>query len=444
MTRLRRDTIALVTTALCVVGYLAVALTDVVTIRYLLVTLVSGYLIAWAVYGLLSTVSRAELITRLTLTTTSIIGCLVVAESPALLRVVDYRAILGSFESESPLSGAGRRADHELLWRHDPYYRYEEAYQGNLGQALCVPPDPSRQIAVQYDRNGFRNSRDLEQADIVVIGDSYIEGYMTAEPLLVTSLLGQLQGKIVANLGHSGYGPQQELVVLKRYGLPLRPQTVIWTFFEGNDFSDAEQYDKQRARASDPVWQDVWYRSLTRNALARTLRPAHRCTAPSSIEQFQAHFRDAHDNINPVFFAPSEVQPLSEDKVSQVVTYLAKAAMLCRERNIRFIVAFIPEKYRVYHNLSNVQLSSDALRSWQVAPLPEEMASRLNRLDLGIEYVDLTLPLRSASRKGIATYLPDDTHWTDAGNRVVAERLDQALRSFSSQKQRPLQTRRSS
>lgn len=145
-----------------------------------------------------------------------------------------------------------------------------------------------------------------------------------------------------------------------------------------------------------------------------------------------------------MFFAPSEVQPLSEEKVSQVMTYLAAAATLCRERNIRFIVAFIPGKYRVYHNLSNVQLTSDAIRSWQVAPLPEEMASRLNRLDLGIEYVDLRLILRSASRKGIATYLPDDTHWTDAGNRVVAERLDQALRSFSSQTQRPLQTRRSS
>ena len=42
---------------------------------------------------------------------------------------------------------------------------------------------------------------------------------MTPESKLATTL-GQLQDKTVANLGHSGYGPQQELVVLRiEFGL---------------------------------------------------------------------------------------------------------------------------------------------------------------------------------------------------------------------------------
>ena len=68
-----------------------------------------------------------------------------------------------------------------------------------------------------------------------------------------------------------------------------------------------------------------------------------------------------------------------------------------------------------------------------VSNLPDEMARRLARLGLDIEYVDLTLALNTASRKGIATYLADDTHWTDAGNRVVADMLHQTLRSLSQQ-----------
>lgn len=425
----RRNLIASFTTACCLLGYLAsVIFADIITIRHLLPDLLSAYLLAWAAYGLLSTVSRAELMIRFLLTTCSVAGCLIAAEAPALLRIVDYRAIFGSYESGNALSVLGRHADPELLWRHDAYYAYDEPYQGNLGLALCVPPDSARSVTVQYDRHGFRNREDLEKADIVVLGDSYIEGYMTPEPLLATSLLSRFQDRIVANLGHSGYGPQQELVVLQRYGLSLHPQTVIWAFFEGNDFSDLEQYDVQRAQSGWPLWQDLWYRSLTRNALARMLRPARPCTPSPKIVQSQARFRDDRNHISQVFFAPSEVQRVSAETLTRAMQYIVEAAQLCRERDIRFIVMFIPEKYRVYHSLSNVELTSDTIRSWPVSSLPDEIGRHLTELGLGIEYIDLTPALKELSRTGRATYLPDDTHWTEAGNQLVAEILDRALR----------------
>ena len=283
--------------------------------------------------------------------TTSIALCLIVAEGLLWWESVDYRAVFGSFEAGNALSVVGRHADHELLWQHDPYFQYEEAYQGNLGGALCAPPDPSRKIVVRYDRNGFRNSVDLQKADIVVIGDSYIEGYMTPERMLATTLLSQLQGKSVANLGHSGYGPQQELVVLKRYGLPLHPHTVIWAFFEGNDLSEAQSYEIQVAMVGSPFWQNVWFRSLTRNVLARALHPVRECTPNPEIQQYRADFKDEHQMVKPVFFSPGEPAPFSMYQLSKALPYIAEAAKLCRERNIRFIVAFVPDKYRVYHDL---------------------------------------------------------------------------------------------
>jgi hypothetical protein len=439
----RRNIIALVTTGLCVVGYLVVLLSDVVTIRQVVPDLLTGYLLAWAVYGLLSTVSRAELLTRFLLTTSSIAGAFLMAEAPAALRMVDYRAILGSYDSTSALSIAGRHADEELLWQHDPYYQYDEPYQGNLGLALCIPPDPSHSVTVRYDRHGFRNPRDLDAADIVVLGDSYIEAYMTPERRLATTVLSELQGKVVANLGHSGYGPQQELVVLKRYGLALHPQTVIWALFEGNDFDDLDGYDKQRARAGNPSWQNLWYRSLTRNVLTWILRPAAAptCIRSPKIAQLEASFTDNRHQISRVYFAPSEVQSPSEEKIAKAVAYLAEAARLCRERNIRFLVAFVPEKYRVYSHISNVEFASGAIRSWKVSPLPEEIGARLSDLGLNIEYVDLTSSLQNASRMGIATYLPDDTHWTESGNQLVAETLDRALRAEPPRTLFPLEAR---
>ena len=90
----RRNLIASFTTACCLLGYLAsVIFADIITIRHLLPDLLSAYLLAWAAYGLLSTVSRAELMIRFLLTTCSVADCLIAAEAPALLRIVDYRAI---------------------------------------------------------------------------------------------------------------------------------------------------------------------------------------------------------------------------------------------------------------------------------------------------------------------------------------------------------------
>ncbi len=429
--------VALLATAVCLLGEVALFFTAVSSIRHLLVMLLSGYLLTWALYGFLSSSSHAELVKRFSLMTSAIALCLVVAEGIALLGLVDYRSVLGAFESTNALSVTGRHADRELLWQHDPYYRYEKPYQGNLGAALCRPPDPLQTVAVRYDRHGFRNRSDLQQADIVVIGDSYIEGYMTSEEKLATTLLGQLQGKTVANLGHSGYGPQQELVVLTRYGLPLHPQIVIWAFFEGNDFEDAERYEENVARGGSPLWRNVWSRSLTRNVLARTLRPAKACIPNTKIEQYQAQFMDRLHLATPVLFAPSEMKPFSESRLNKALLSIAEAARLCREQNIEFIVAFVPEKYRVYRDLPNVTWSSKAMESWTVNGAPTEMARRLANLQLDIHFVDLTPALRIASRMGLTTYLPDDTHWTDVGNRVVAARLDEALASLTLQARRP-------
>jgi hypothetical protein len=128
-----------------------------------------------------------------------------------------------------------------------------------------------------------------------------------------------------------------------------------------------------------------------------------------------------------VFFAPTEVETPSEKALRKALAPIVEAAKLCRERNIRFLVAFIPEKFRVYHDLGNVSLSTEAVRQWRVSDVPDRLHQILMNAEPSIEYVDLTPALKHASRSGMATYLADDTHWTDQGNRVAAEALHSAL-----------------
>lgn len=419
------------TLAVFLAGYGMLVLTGATTIRHLLDNALSAYLLGWALYGMFSRMPLSETGTRFLLTTGSLLFCWLLAEGVVLTNLVDYRTLFGAYESGTALSVTGRRFDRELLWRHEAHYQYEAPYQGNLGAALCTPPDRERTVAVRYDRNGFRNPRDLETAELVVIGDSYIEGYITPDESLITTRLSELQGTAVANLGHSGYGPQQELAVLRRFGLPLKPKTVVWAFFEGNDFSDAERFETKRHWSSSDrwydFWQNFWFRSLTRNVSALLLRPDQQCVPDHSIAEFQAEFRDSAHRATTVFFASTEVAHVSRLALRNAVDPIIHAAELCRALGIRFLVAFVPEKFRVYHDLGNVSLTTDAIRQWRISDLHDQMQQLLAELDSNIEYVDLTPALKAASRAGIPTYLPDDTHWTDAGNRVAAEVIHHAL-----------------
>ena len=252
---------------------------------------------------------------------------------------------------------------------------------------------------------------------------------MTPDAELHTTILSALQGKTVANLGLSGYGPQQELAVLKRFALPLNPKTIIWAFFEGNDVANALEYERLAPMLSggNGRWSDFWFRSLTRNVVATYFRYGSTCVPNPHIARYRAEFKDQENIITPVFFSPSEILSPSVPSLRRAVAPIVEAAKLCRDRHIRFIVAYVPEKYRVYHDLSNVALSTEEVRSWTVDDLPARFERLLSELSPDIEYVDLTPALKAASRKGIATYLPDDTHWSANGHRVVANEFNRVL-----------------
>lgn len=440
---LKRNPVAFGTAILFVGGYCLLFMINATTMSHVLVNLVGGYLLAWGLYGMLSDLPRLEKGTRFLLTTSTIGIFLLLAEGPAFLRVVDYRAVFGTFSTQHPLDIAGRQFDPELLWQNQSYYHFVAHYQGNLGRALCIPPSTSHEIEVRYDEKGHRNSPHLRGADIAVIGDSYIEAAMTADAELHTTLLSALQGKTVANLGLSGYGPQQELAVLKRFALPLNPKTIIWAFFEGNDIANALEYERLAPTLSrgNGLWEDFWFRSLTRNVVAIYSRSTSTCVPSPHIARYRAEFKDQKNISTPVFFSPSEALSPSHPTLRRAVAPIVEAAKLCRDRHIRFIVAYVPEKYRVYHDLPNVALSTEEVRSWTVDDLPARFQRLLSELSPDIEYVDLTPALKAASSKGIATYLPDDTHWSTDGHRVVAKEFNRVLMAPASPRSEDLARR---
>ena len=87
------------------------------------------------------------------------------------------------------------------------------------------------------DEHGFNNPRGLYQfggSDAVVIGDSFAQGFCVRPG---EDIAGQLRNRSIRalNLAMAGSGPLIELAILTEYASVLRPKTVLWVYFEGND-----------------------------------------------------------------------------------------------------------------------------------------------------------------------------------------------------------------
>ena len=164
-------------------------------------------------------------------------------EMLALTNLVDYRVAF-STRLYAPHRNPHYLLDSELVHIHEPDQHLTGIVHGGTMTALFDVPSPHpHAYDIKYDHNGFRNDRNLTAAAIAIIGDSFVEGALVPSDQLISTVLARIRKSTVVNLGQTGYGPQQELGVLKRYALPLRPKVVVWMFSEGNDLKNVEQYE---------------------------------------------------------------------------------------------------------------------------------------------------------------------------------------------------------
>ena len=430
-----KDKAALLTLGIFLCGYVVLGLTGVSSTAHLLDNLIAGYLLAWGMYAILSDLPRKEIRIRFVLMTVAGTAILAIAELLGAAGLIDYQSLLGT-PGRTWFDRAGFVHDSELGYRHEAHYQEQGSFvRGNIGEALCLPPNPPMQFDLRYDRHGFRNDEDIERADVVVLGDSYVESPMLPYSSLLTTALRQSLGTTVANLGLSGYGPEQELIVLKRYGMPLQPKVMVWIFFEGNDLAQLapEEGASPNTFLSQNVSKnDYWMRSLTRNLLVLSKRFVLGCVPHPTYLQFRGLFREAGGKQTELFFweKPDPLKPTDRLRLERLRIILAEGHELCRQQGIRFMVAFAPVSYRVHRGLPNFEPSTEEMRQWPLNDLPEQVASVVKEISPDIDFLDLTVPLKSAAAEGILTYLPDDTHWTAEGQRVAGEAIYQQVVTF--------------
>ena len=167
------------------------------------------YLAALACYVLWDISTWRRRLARCALNVAALLLAAGLVELPAAVGLLDYRAVL----IPHGLGGDGphnRLADRELIYRHHPHARFVHCQAGDYAAGMAIPRTPRYRAECICDANGFRNARDFTQANVVLLGDSFVEGYnVTQSEICSEQLASRLAGQTVCNLALCGYGPQQ-------------------------------------------------------------------------------------------------------------------------------------------------------------------------------------------------------------------------------------------
>lgn len=407
-------------------GLVGVWRPGVTTGSHLVSNLVASYFLAWGIIWSFSKLSRRELIGHFVLMTAS--ACVAVGSLEALsfAGLVDYRKIIPTSNTPKWLLPLNE-FDPELLYVRKPYARISGMEKPNLAAQFCSPVEPYY-YDVRYDRNGFHNAAEIYRADIAVVGDSYIEGVQTSDDTLnISSLLQRYMNASVVNLGRSGYGPQQELAVLKRYAVPVNPKVIVWAFFEGNDLAGLLGYEETigQLKLDGPDGSAV-DRSFLRNSLGAIWELWFKCKPDSDASLIAGDYDERSGDTVQVLFSgwrhPTKRDLTALNKLRDI---FAEAYRVSTQHGAKLVVAFLPEKIRVYKDV--IRTPEKSKLPPEVDDLPQRMQNMLAAISPHIGFVDLTPAFTEAVSQGNSLFLKNDTHWTELGHQMAAQTIHEYL-----------------
>ncbi len=355
--------------------------------------------------------------------------------------------LLGSIWFGLLLGEAYFRLEARLIPQPQAYYRPEERFARNgrfipdidiemsvphgdlipvepsLGPSLSVP----RRTRFRTDHRGLRNTSNLEQATVLLIGDSFILGTANTQSNLLATVLERDYSTPTYSLGL----PLAPSWLLERIpGLlaevpqPDRLRTILF-IFEGNDFigpADDNQvsqalvqpsaYDQFKLRCIQQLGFHTGHRifNLTRRLLQQQQSEGESIVLVKRIAGKPVGFLNAYRHAalwkQPRLSLPAEAVPI--------------AAALDG-------VFFIPTKYRVYQPWLATAMPTDT------PPDPPPALLELQRIfdPLNVPVMDLTPTLRAeatnALMQGEFVFWPDDTHWNHRGIHAAARAVHEFL-----------------
>lgn len=365
--------------------------------------------------------------------TLALTGILLCLELPVLLKLVHWRLVFEQLAGDGWRYGWAYRLDSDLEFRRRPHEQWSERSSSDIELGWNMPPSLRAPLVYTYDRWGYRNPVDMEQADIVLIGDSYVEGWYVSDDDTVARRLQVQLDHAVMNFGIAGYGTLHEYRVLTQDAIRFQPKVVLWFFFEGNDVYDDYRFEQfllaqfpnlseSTAHPHGVAWRGRWTEhTFTLNVfqrLRRWLDPVFPNRAP-----YFGRLTVPGQEAETVYFATYGAASWTEwiaARWQKTRATLEQVVEFGRAQDIHILFVFVPIKFRVYQPFITFAPDSPC-RTWGVWPIDTLFAEFCRAT--GSSCLDLTPIFQADIRTGGMPYVSVDTHWSAAGHALVADRL---------------------
>lgn len=323
----------------------------------------------------------------------------------------------------------------------------------------------------EHDSRGFRNPDALERADVVLLGDSMTYGSGVPPNDTWARVLAAETGLTVYNMAFGGWGPLQAAFVLPD-ALALKPKTVIYGFFFGNDVLNALEIPSPDAAdpfhgMRDPDGRrqllpcaEYWARPAGVRAFVSRhsriyglIRGLYRSVVPypDPIDDAEAARRqaesDPHDGVTffegaqwrTRFTAPYRLCVLDDsDPRIRAGVEIAKSTLLTMARGAddagsAFAVVLLPTKESVFAPRVADLGAHEGLAELVSVESRQRDALQAVLGAAGIPVLDLTAPLRGAPEQPYSAGA--SSHPNVTGSRVIGLEVARFVRDVVLRKQ---------
>jgi lysophospholipase L1-like esterase len=334
---------------------------------------------------------------------------------------------------------------------------------------------PDFTVHFQTSSKGFRDVEHTHEKPpgafrVVVLGDSFMEaGQVDLEQAFVKQLERRLDapGAEVINLGVSGYGTLQELLMLQEEGLRYDPDVVVVAFFPDNDLRNNHpelekrlgflpdrpfaRFDaagalevfrrdskveymnlasQQRRLKNKQKAQTWWKRTVLYDKWEKAARAGS--AADPSIPKYDPNiwlgvYAERFDPaLGPGDATADELGRYWEESFDLLGPLLAEMQRTAEAGSARLLVFTVPARPQV-----DTEYAALLDRRYPTLALdPPAVNARLVALaaEHGVELLDLLPAFQAAAADGAVLHnVIADDHWNAAGHALAAERVAEAL-----------------
>lgn len=254
------------------------------------------------------------------------------------------------------------------------------------------------------DKLGYRNDTFIKEADILLIGDSFIVGSGASQDSTMTNLLKEKLNRNVYNIAPAKFS---DFIVLLNQGVIEKPKIIIYSIVERNlppTMEIVTEKDFAKEVSSFTVFKDKVSRLY-------------------SLKYLKARVNGKHGNgiqgkkDSRMFFLNGKGQKYHYGKIIDVVKTIQSYKEYCDSIGVYFIFLPLPNKESVYFDKIPLKTQPDYL-------LKLDSLLRVNKIRT-VNTLEIFNNYRTSNSNII--YHLDDTHWNARGIELIAKKISEFI-----------------